>query len=140
LPDKEYKTVGKLAVATGCNKETIRYYEKIGLMIPPARSEGGHRLYEDSAKKRLVFIRRSRELGFTLAQIRELLALVDGHKYTCAQVNNITLEQAQTIRAKINDLKKMEESLIEMAKNCSAKKVPECAIISALYSDKDKQG
>ncbi len=135
MPDEKYKTIGKLAIATDCNKETIRYYEKIGLMRPPARSEGGHRLYEDSAKKRLVFIRRSRELGFTLEQIRELLVLVDGHNYTCAQVNNITLEQAQTIRAKINDLKKMEESLVDMAKNCSGKKVPECAIISALYSD-----
>src|SRR5262245_43704187 len=80
-------TIGTLSERTGCNVETIRYYERIGLMPRTARSDGGHRLYGEDHRKRLGFIRRSRELGFTLDQVRALLGLVDGRRYTCAQVD-----------------------------------------------------
>src|SRR5713101_2205053 len=76
-------TIGPLSDRAGCNIETIRYYERIGLMPRAARSDGGHRLYGEEHVKRLGFIRRSRELGFTLDQIRTLLRLVDGRRYTC---------------------------------------------------------
>ncbi len=130
-------TIGKLAEATGCKKETVRYYEKIGLLMPPPRTEGGHRLYAEEDVKRLTFIRRIRELGFTIEQVRELLALVDGGKYTCTEIRRFTLKQVEAIREKISDLKKMETSLMEMASRCSDKKVPDCAIIDALYPGKE---
>ena len=84
-------TIGPLSNRAGCNIETIRYYERIGLMPRAARSDGGHRQYGEEHVKRLGFIRRSRELGFTLDQIRTLLRLVDGRRYTCAQVKRITV-------------------------------------------------
>lgn len=77
-------TIGMLSSRTGCNIETIRYYEQIGLLPPPPRSQGGHRLYEEDLRRRLGFIRRSRDLGFTLDETRGLLRLVDGGAYTCA--------------------------------------------------------
>ena len=71
-------TIGPLSEKTGCHIETIRYYERIGIMPSPPRTEGGHRVYREEHLKRLTFIRRSRELGFTLEEIRNLLLLVDG--------------------------------------------------------------
>lgn len=71
------RTIGKLSDETSVNIETIRYYEKIGLLPAPPRSEGGHRLYSHQHRVRLVFVRRGRELGFSLAEIRALLTLVD---------------------------------------------------------------
>ncbi len=70
--------IGSLSKRTGCNIETIRYYERIGIMPKPPRTEGGHRVYTRDRLKRLTFIRRSRELGFTLDQVRNLLSLADG--------------------------------------------------------------
>ena len=87
----EFLSRGELAARTGCNIETIRYYEQIDLLPPPPRSQGGHRLYGQDLLKRLNFVRRSRDLGFTLEEIRELLRLVDGGKYTCAQVEALAL-------------------------------------------------
>ena len=86
-------TRGELGSATGCNIETIRYYERIGLLPEPPRSPGGHRLYEEEHLRRLTFIRRSRELGFTLEEVRGLLRLVDGGLYTCAEVKTLPLDQ-----------------------------------------------
>ncbi|MDH3920601.1 MAG: MerR family transcriptional regulator, partial [Rhodospirillales bacterium] len=85
-------TIGALSKNTGCNIETIRYYERIGLLPAPPRSAGGHRLYGEVLLKRLTFIRRGRELGFTLDDIRGLLGLVDGGAYTCAEVKALTLD------------------------------------------------
>src|SRR5215470_13178632 len=76
-------TRGALAARTGCNIETIRYYERVGLLPPPPRSAGGHRLYGEGLIRRLNFVRRSRDLGFSVEEIRELLLLVDGGTYTC---------------------------------------------------------
>lgn len=76
---------------TGCNIETIRYYERIGLLPPASRSGGGHRLYGEAQARRLGFISWTRELGVTLDQVRTLLKLVDGGRYTCAQVKRITV-------------------------------------------------
>src|SRR6266481_7811979 len=104
--DRGGLTRGALAARTGCNIETIRYYEKVGLLPPPPRSAGGHRLYGQDLVRRLNFVRRSRDLGFSIEEIRELLRLVDGGNYTCAQVEALALEHVQDIRRKIADLKK----------------------------------
>src|SRR5216684_4184670 len=92
---EEFVTRGALAARTGCNIETIRYYEQIGILPPPPRSQGGHRLYGQNLIKRLNFARRSRDLGFTLEEIRELLRFVDGGNYTCAQVEALAQEHAK---------------------------------------------
>jgi MerR family mercuric resistance operon transcriptional regulator len=138
--DGELLTRGALAARSGCNIETIRYYEQIGILPPPPRSLGGHRLYGQDLIKRLTFIRRSRELGFTLEEIRELLRLVDGSNYTCAQVEKLAREHAQDIRRKIADLKKLQSVLLAMASQCTGDEVPDCPIIDALFDAKRPLG
>jgi MerR family mercuric resistance operon transcriptional regulator len=126
-------TIGSLSRGTGCKIETIRYYERIGLLPKPPRSQGGHRLYEEAHLKRLTFIRRSRELGFTLHEVRGLLRLVDGGSYTCAEVKALTLDHVAEVRHKLADLRKVKRVLEEMAAECDGGEVPECPIIDALY-------
>lgn len=126
-------TRGTLARDSGVNPETIRYYEKAGLMPEPPRSTGGHRIYDQSHVKRLAFIRRCRELGFNLNSVRELLGLVDGGNYTCAEVLNCTQSHISDIRSKIKDLQGMEQALIGMADKCSGRDVPECPIVETLW-------
>jgi MerR family mercuric resistance operon transcriptional regulator len=126
-------TRGELAAQTGCNIETIRYYERIGLLPPPPRSRGGHRLYGDELRKRLGFIRRSRDLGFTLDETRGLLRLVDGGNYTCAQVEALAREHVRGIERKISDLRKLKRALETMASQCNGGTVPVCPIIDALF-------
>ena len=82
-------SIGKVSAKTGCNIETIRFYEKETLLPAPDRTEGGHRLYSTKLVERLVFIRRSRELGFSMAEIRQLLSLVDGEQVSCERVKQI---------------------------------------------------
>jgi len=126
-------TRGGLAARTGCNIETIRYYERVGLLPPPPRSAGGHRLYGEGLMRRLNFVRRSRDLGFSIEEIRELLRLVDGGTYTCAEVERLARDHVREIRRKISDLRKLEKALETMAAQCSGAAVPDCPIIDALF-------
>ncbi len=126
-------TIGSLSRDTGCNIETIRYYERIGLMPKPPRSKGGHRLYEKDHLKRLSFIRRSRDLGFTLEEVRGLLRMIDGHDYTCDEVKVLTLNHLHEVQQKIADLRRLERVLKTMAAECEGGNVPDCPIIDALY-------
>jgi MerR family mercuric resistance operon transcriptional regulator len=125
--------IGVLAKDSGVNIETIRYYEKISVMPKPARSSGGYRLYTGEHLKRLSFIRRGRELGFTLDELRGLLHLVDGHAYTCAEVRALTLDHVAGIRRKIADLKRLERVMTNISSRCSGKRVPDCPIVDALF-------
>ena len=131
-----FMTIGPLSRQTGCHIETIRYYERIGIMPPPPRTEGGHRLYREEHLKRLTFIRRSRELGFTLEDVRNLLSLVDGDDFTCDEVKTMTLEHAGDVRRKIADLRKMERVLKDMVSQCDRGDVPDCPVIDALFQAK----
>ncbi len=128
-------TRGVVSKLTGCNIETIRYYERVGLMPDPARSEGGHRIYSQDQVRRLMFIRRCRELGFTVEQIRELLRLVDGGDYTCAEVRVITIDHLDDVGRKIADLRKIQTTLRDMAAECDGGDVPECPIVDVLFKD-----
>jgi MerR family mercuric resistance operon transcriptional regulator len=134
--ETELLTRGALAARSGCNIETIRYYERIGLLPPPPRSQGGHRLYGRDLIKRLTFVRRGRELGFSLEEIRELLRLVDGSNYTCAQVETLAHQHAAEIRRKIADLKRLKSVLEAMAAECTGRTVPECPIIDTLFDSR----
>jgi len=129
-------TIGGLSQQTGCNIETIRYYERIGILAKPPRSEGGHRLYDRDQIKRLVFIRRSRELGFSLDEIRTLLRLVDGKRYTCQQVKTLMEKHLADVKKKISDLKRLQKTLGEISAQCEGGQVPECPIIDVLFEEK----
>lgn len=123
---------GELAVRTGCNPETVRYYEKIGLLTEPPRSPNGYRSYDDSQVARLRFILRGRELGFSIDEIRGLLTLVDGGNQTCVEVKERTGQHLGDIRGKIADLVRIERVLKETAARCAGTAVPDCPILEAL--------
>jgi MerR family mercuric resistance operon transcriptional regulator len=122
----------ELAQRSGCNIETVRFYEKRGFLPPPPRTAGGHRDYAPEHLRRLTFIRRSRELGFTLHEVRSLLTLVDGSDWTCAEVRAITLEHLADVRRKITDLENLAQTLEDMAAQCDGGTVPVCPVIEAL--------
>lgn len=122
----------QLAHLTGCHLETIRYYEKIGLLRDPPRSASGYRLYDETDIRRLRFILRARELGFVIDEIRGLLHLVDCQSQTCAEVQHRTEPHLAEVRAKIADLQRIEAVLVRMISQCSGDDVPECPILDAL--------
>ncbi len=128
-------TRGTLAKRFGCHLETLRYYEKIGLIPPPSRTAGGHRLYKIDDQRRLRFILRGRELGFSIAELRGLLSLVDSHDYTCGDIFDLTIDHLASIRRKISDLKRLERTLARISNQCSGGAVPECPVIDALWAD-----
>ncbi|MBI1729342.1 helix-turn-helix domain-containing protein [Candidatus Acetothermia bacterium] len=128
----EPESIGQVSLRTGCNIETIRYYERIGLLPEPPRSYGGHRLYSGSLVKRLNFIRRARQLGFHLDEVRELLSLVDSKSDSCADVKEMTLSHLREVDQKLADLRKLKRVLGEMASQCDRGQVPECPVIEAL--------
>ncbi|PHS36175.1 MAG: transcriptional regulator [Robiginitomaculum sp.] len=122
---------GQLARLAGCNIETVRYYENIGLMLEPARTSSGHRIYAHKDQTRLKFILRSRELGFSLNDIRSLLGIEDCEP-SCEQVYALTQRHLGKLRTKITDLQKLETTLANMAKNCADGQTPNCPVIDAL--------
>lgn len=126
--------IGELSKRTSCKVETIRFYEHQGLLPKPPRTDGGHRLYNAEMVGRLLFIRRSRELGFSMEEVRQLLSLVDGKQISCERVKTIAEEHLQDIRTKIADLRKMQRTLVDLAGRCSGKDVPECPIIDMLQN------
>lgn len=132
-PEGSGLAIGGLSERTGCTAETIRYYERIGLMPPPPRTMGGHRVYDGPLAKRLGFICRSRSLGFTLKEVRELLHLVDAGDYTCRDVKSITQDHLGEVRRKIADLQKLEAVLRDAVTRCDGGNRRECPILETLY-------
>ncbi|MCZ6886931.1 MAG: helix-turn-helix domain-containing protein [Gammaproteobacteria bacterium] len=130
-------TIGQVSTMTGAGIETIRYYERIGMMPKAPRGPGGYRQYDDVSLRRLSFIRRGKELGFTQKEVRGLLALVDDHAYTCGEVQEITQEHLRSVQLKIDDLHRIENVLSDMINQCAGGDVPECPIIDTLYADAD---
>lgn len=125
--------IGELSRRTGCNIETIRYYERIGLMPAPPR-RGRYRSYCGEDVGRLGFVRRARELGFTLDEVRALLGLAAGGQASCAEVKNLAASHLQGVRARIADLKRMERVLAGSVRACNAGQDPGCPLIHALYA------
>lgn len=133
----DHKTVrdirrADLARLTGCNSETIRYYENIGVMPEPPRNAKNYRSYDQSHVTRLNFVMRARDLGFTLGEVRELLALVDGGIQTCSEVQAVASRHLESVRDKITDMRRIEQVLSETVGQCTGDDVPECAVIDAL--------
>jgi MerR family transcriptional regulator, mercuric resistance operon regulatory protein len=127
-------TIGELSRLTDVNIETIRYYEKVGIMPNPPRNSSGYRIYSTPHLERLSFVRRSRELGFSQPEVRKLLTLVDEHQYTCAEVRAMTARQLSAVQIKIEDLQKLADALSKMVSECDGGDIPECPIIDTLLS------
>jgi MerR family mercuric resistance operon transcriptional regulator len=128
-------SIGRLSARTGCKVETIRYYEKIGLIEPPTRSAGGYRQYDNGHVDRVAFIRRCRELGFSLARIEALLAMAsDAANHTRAEVKQLVDQHVEDIDLKIKDLQKLSSALREIGKHCDGAPAPasDCPILDAL--------
>ena len=125
--------IGALAEATGVNVETIRYYERAGILPSPPRTSGGQRVYGDEHVQRLSFIRRCRELGFSLDDIRALLQLMgDGAPVCSVAVKDITDRHLADVRGKIASLRKRERALKQMTVACTPGVPVPCPIIEAL--------
>ncbi len=126
-------TIGELSRRTGCKVETVRYYERVGLMPPAPRTAGRYRLYDDSDVRRLAFVRRARELGFTLTNVRTLLTLALGQSDgPCAQARELAAAHLAEVRGKISDLRAMERVLDDAVDQCTAGNMPSCPVIDAL--------
>ena len=125
-------TIGQLAKSAGVNLETVRYYERIGLMVPPDRTEGGHRVYDQKAMKHLAFVRRARELGFSIADIRALLALAAPGQNSCAEVKEVASAHLANVKAKLADLAKLETILSTTIAQCSENPSPTCPVLDIL--------
>lgn len=127
--------IGLVSKRTGCNIETVRYYERVGLLPAPVRSPGGYRLYGDEHLKRLTFVRRARSLGFSIDEVRTLLKLADERKRPCAEVRVVAAAHLEDVRAKIADLRAMERVLSETVARCADGKQSDCPLIEALYRE-----
>jgi MerR family transcriptional regulator, mercuric resistance operon regulatory protein len=124
--------VRELSRLSDVNVETIRYFEKIGIMPIPHRNSSGYRVYSTPHVERLLFVRRSRSLGFSQPEVRKLLTLVDEHTHTCSEVRDMTAAQLGAVRDKIKDLQKLEQALASMIEECDSGDVPDCPIVNIL--------
>ena len=130
--------IGELSKRSGVNIETIRYYERVKMLAPPPRTASGRRVYDSTALRVLVFIRRSRELGFSLDEIRALLRLGGPEKASCREVRDIAAHHLEDIRAKLGDLKKLERLLAKTVARCSGKTAPDCPVLDILDIQRSK--
>lgn len=126
-------TRGVLAKRTGCNAETIIYYEKTGLMPEPLRSANGYREYDEDDVRRLLFVMRGRELGFPIGNLKSLLDLVDRRAVSCRDVEKLARHHLSSVREKIENLKRMESTLSKTIRSCSGRDVPDCPLIDRLF-------
>lgn len=124
--------IGELANATATNVETVRYYEKIGLLAPPARTAANYRAYGSDHLARLSFIRRARDLGFTLDAVRELLAMSDDKGQSCDAVDRIARVHLAEIGRKVRDLTALRKELDRVIGSCRHGTVADCKIIETL--------
>jgi len=127
--------IGSASERTGVNIETIRYYERVGLLPRPQRTEGRQRAYAEGDVQRLYFIRRGRELGFSLADIRTLLELADRGAVACAETKDMTTRHLADVRTKVRSLKKLERALKEMTEACCPGRQRSCPILDALSAN-----
>lgn len=124
--------IGDIARITGLKVETIRFYEAEKLIAVPGRSGGNYRIYDAAHLGRLSFIKRSRDLGFTLDQVRELLRLADDPNRPCAEVDAITSSHVVEIDRKIADLQALRGELVRRLDSCEGQTIADCRIIEAL--------
>jgi Cu(I)-responsive transcriptional regulator len=125
-------TIGELARIAGAKVETIRYYERIGLLPPPPRTSGNYRAYRRSHLERLSSIRRGRELGFSLGAVRDLLRLSDDRKRSCAGIDELARTHLADVENKLVNLLELRRVLHDLVDQCQHGTVADCRIIQAL--------
>jgi MerR family mercuric resistance operon transcriptional regulator len=130
-------SIGEIAKQSGCKVETIHYYEKIKLMPEPARTEGGHRIYDATQLKRLKFIRKCRGLGFSIKQIKELLTFIDEPNHFCSEVKALAMVQYSKVQTRIDELINLQKALNDMIVKCKGEQytIDNCPIIDSLLDD-----
>jgi MerR family mercuric resistance operon transcriptional regulator len=129
-------SIGRVARSSGVHLETIRYYERIGLIPAPGRTDGGHRAYEPLALRRLAFVRRARELGFSIEEIRALLGLAEPGHRACEDVRVVAEAHLKDVRAKIADLARLEAVLAETVGRCAIEgPAPSCPVLELLETE-----
>ncbi|WP_334189781.1 MerR family transcriptional regulator [Noviherbaspirillum sp.] len=129
-------TIGALSAQTGSNVPTIRYYEQIGLLPKPERADNGHRYYREADLKRLAFIRRCREFGFPIDQVKALVSLFEDGDRACADVRDMAQVQLDAVRMKLENMRQLETSLAAFVESCaevcSGGATRDCVIIEDL--------
>lgn len=131
-------TIGEVARATGTQSETIRYYERIGLLPAPPRTAARYRIYCRSDVNRLAFVKRSRDLGFTIEEVRVLLALAQEGDRNCKEVDAIARRHLIDVEGKIGDLRRLARELRHLIGQCQGGSISECRIIEALAPDRSE--
>jgi len=125
-------TIGNLAKRTGTKVQTIRYYEQIGLMPEPGRTDGGQRRYREAELDRLSFVRHARQLGFSLEAIRELLDLSDHPGNSCAEADAIARRQLRQVEQRLARLEALRSELTRMVHECSGGQTADCRVLEVL--------
>lgn len=127
-------TIGEVAEAAGVNRQTLRYYERRGIVEPLGRSRGGYRLYPPETARVVRFIKKAQELGFTLEEIEVLLSLRENEDRTCGEVRDLATEKLSDIDQKIARLQSMRDELGKLVRACtrSRRNAPSCAVLDAL--------
>lgn len=134
MKEPKESTIGGVARAAGVNVETVRYYQRMGLVPVPLRRQGGFREYPQDVAARVCFIKRAQHLGFTLAEVKNLLALEDGG--SCGQARGLAMEKLASVEAKITDLNRMRRTLKDLISRCgTAGETVRCPFIDALADD-----
>ena len=130
-------TIGKLAKTCGVKTDTVRYYERLGLLALPKRTESGYRKYNQESIRRLNFVRRAQALGFTLGEIRDLLDLSEKSEADCGDIRERAGQKIKDIKKKIAYLKRMKKGLSELSEYCPGKGRPlsECGILNHFYEE-----
>lgn len=132
--------IGELAAECNINKETIRYYERKGLIKETSRTDSGYRMYSEETVKRIGFIKRMQQLGFSLSEIHKLLGVVDKDEVRCANMYNFISQKIVEVQQRMKDLKRIENMLIELKKRCpNEEKLHECPIIETLIDNERKE-
>jgi MerR family mercuric resistance operon transcriptional regulator len=131
--------IGEISKRSQVNKDTIRYYERLGLIPEPTRTESGYRIYSDDMVERLCFIKRMQELGFTLKEIDKLLGVKDKDEAKCSNITEFSAEKLKEVQEKIRDLQRVERMLLDLQTCCSSPNetgIHECQIIETTLNGK----
>jgi len=131
--------IGKAAAASGVSAKMIRYYESNGLIPPASRTEAGYRSYAENDVKTLCFIKRARDLGFSVTQMSELIALWRDQSRASADVKRLALEHVEALERKAQEIYEMSRALRHLAENCHGDARPDCPIINSLDSNAERE-
>jgi MerR family mercuric resistance operon transcriptional regulator len=137
MASKDFVSIGILSRQSGVNVETIRYYERIGLLANPPRSAGGYRMYSAAHVGRLRFVRRARDLGLSIEEVRRLLSLADQKSKSCSKVRDLANHHLGDIRGRIADLRRMERVLSRLVEACAKGELDHCPLLEALARPDD---